>query len=149
MAEFDLSRYTEAQAKDFATALKEVKEGYKKSHWMWFIFPQIIGLGQSRTSILYSIQNIEEARAYMQNETLASNMNEICNALLELETNDANGIFGYPDDVKLQSSMTLFSEACPDNDVFVKVLEKYFEGKKDTRTLELIGWKTYIDSKES
>lgn len=148
MTEYDLTRYLDAQAKDFATALKEIKEGYKQSHWMWFIFPQIIGLGQSRTSILYSIQSLDEAKAYMNNETLANNMNTICEALVALKTNDANGIFGYPDDVKLQSSMTLFGEACPENEIFAKVLDKFFEGKKDTRTLELIGWKTYIDSIE-
>lgn len=148
MAEFDLTRYVEAQARDYETALKEVKAGFKKSHWMWFIFPQIIGLGQSRTSVLYSIQNLEEAKAYMHNETLASHMNEICNALLSLETNDAHNIFGYPDDVKLRSSMTLFAEACPENEVFTKVLDKYFEGNKDARTLELIGWKRYVDQRE-
>lgn len=148
MTEFDLSRYLDAQAKDFEKALEEIKGGYKKSHWMWFIFPQIIGLGQSRTSVLYSIKNLDEAKAYMENETLAGNMNEICNALLELKTNDANSIFGSPDDIKLRSSMTLFAEACPENPVFTEVLNKYFDGQKDARTLELIGWKKYIDSKE-
>lgn len=148
MSEIDLSRYLDAQAKDYPKALEEIKSGFKKSHWMWFIFPQIIGLGQSRTSILYSVRNLEEAKAYMENATLASHMNEICNALLSLETDNASDIFGYPDDVKLQSSMTLFAKACPDNDIFVKVLDKFFEGSLDTRTLELIGWKTYIDSKE-
>ena len=147
MNEYDLSRYLDAQAKDYETALKEIKEGYKKSHWMWFIFPQIIGFVQSRTSISQSIQNIEEAKAYMENEVLAAHMNEICEALLELDTNDANSIFGSPNDVKLQSSMTLFSKACPENDIFVKVLNKFYDGEIDARTMELIGWKTYVDNK--
>lgn len=146
MADIDLERYLKAQENDYEKALKEVKDGFKQSHWMWFIFPQIIGLGQSRTSILYSIRSLDEAKAYMENEVLAARMNEVCNALLELPGNNATEIFGTPDDMKLHSSMTLFSEACPDNDVFMKVIQKYFEGKKDSRTLEIIGWKSYIDN---
>lgn len=146
MADIDLERYLKAQENDYERALKEVKDGFKQSHWMWFIFPQIIGLGQSRTSILYSIRSLDEAKAYMENETLASRMNEICNALLEVKTDNATDIFGTPDDMKLHSSMTLFAEADPDNDVFMKVIDKFFGGKKDSRTLEIIGWKSYIDN---
>ena len=142
MAEnYDLSRYLNAQAQDFNVALKELQEGYKRSHWMWYVFPQIIGLGQSRTSIFYSIKDLDEARAYMENDTLKENMIASCNALLGLETSDANYIFGSPDDMKLQSSMTLFKEACPEIDVFQKVLDKFFEGKSDRRTREIISWK--------
>lgn len=146
MADIDLERYLKAQENDYGRALSEVKKGYKSSHWMWFIFPQIIGLGQSRTSILYSIRSLDEAKAYMENEVLAARMNEICNALLELKTDNATDIFGTPDDMKLHSSMTLFAEADPDNDIFMKVIDKFFGGKKDSRTLEIIGWKSYIDN---
>ena len=148
MAKYNLQKFIDAQAKDFETALREVKAGCKTSHWMWFIFPQIIGLAQSRTSIFYSIQNLEEASLYMADETLSAHMNEICNALLELDGNDAHKIFGYPDDMKLHSCMTLFAQACPDNDIFKKVIDKYFEGEEDRRTIELIGWKTFVDSNE-
>ncbi len=137
----DLSRFLKAQEQDYDVALKEMQEGYKRSHWMWYIFPQIIGLGQSRTSTYYSIQNIEEAREYMADEVLGTHMNEICDALLALETSDAGYVFGNPDDMKLRSSMTLFREACPDNDRFQRVLDKFFEGEADRRTIELIAWR--------
>jgi len=139
---YDLSRYIKAQAQDFDVALKEIKEGYKRSHWMWYVFPQIIGLGQSRTSIFYSLKNLDEAKAYMADEILGAHMLQVCEALLELETNDANYIFGSPDDMKLQSSMTLFNQACPEVDVFKRVLDKYFEGQEDRRTIEIISWRT-------
>jgi len=139
--QYDLSRYLKAQEQDFEVALKELKEGYKRSHWMWDIFPQIIGLGQSKTSIYYSIKNLDEARAYMEEPTLSAHMLAVCEALLGLETNDATYIFGTPDDMKLQSSMTLFKEACPEIDLFQKVLDKYFGGASDRRTIEIISWK--------
>ena len=140
--EYDLTRYIKAQAQDFDVALSELKAGFKKSHWMWYVFPQIIGLGQSRTSIFYSIKNIDEARAYMEEPTLRANMLAACEALVALETNDATYVFGSPDDIKLQSSMTLFKEACPELDIFGRVLDKFFDGKSDPRTLEIISWKT-------
>ena len=137
----DLSRYRKAQDQDYQVALKEIKEGYKRSHWMWYVFPQIIGLGQSRTSIFYSIKDLEEAKAYMADESLGGHMLEVCNALLGLETNDASYVFGSPDDVKLQSSMPLFKEACPEEEIFQQVLDKFFDGKADRRTIEIISWK--------
>lgn len=138
---FDLSRYIKAQAQDYEVALKEMKEGYKRSHWMWYIFPQIIGLGQSRTSIYYSIKNLDEARAYMADETLGPHMIEICEALLASGETDAAHVFGSPDDMKFKSSMTLFKEACPENDLFQKLLVRFFDGKEDPRTLEIISWR--------
>ena len=138
----DLSRYLIAQEQDYETALKEIRAGYKRSHWMWYIFPQIIGLGQSRTSIYYSLQNLEDARAYLADPVLGSRMNEICDALRGLESSDASYIFGSPDDMKLKSSMTMFREACPENDRFQKVLDKFFEGECDRRTIELISWRS-------
>lgn len=139
---YDLSRYLNAQAQDYEVALKEIKEGYKKSHWMWYIFPQILGLGQSRASVLYSIKDLNEAKAYMEDPVLSARLKEVCAALLELETNDATHIFGNPDDMKLRSSMTLFNAACPDEPVFMKVLEKFFNGSPDPRTLEIISWRS-------
>jgi uncharacterized protein (DUF1810 family) len=138
---YDFSRYLKAQAQDYDVALKEIKEGYKRSHWMWYVFPQIIGLGQSRTSIFYSIQDLDEAKAYMEDETLRKHMLDICEALVGLETSDATHVFGSPDDVKLHSSMTLFKAACPDIDIFQKVIDKFFAGKDDRRTIEIISWK--------
>lgn len=137
----DLTKYLKAQEQDYDIALKEIKAGYKRSHWMWYIFPQIIGLGESRTSIYYSIQNLEEAKEYMDDPVLGAHMNEICDALLALETSDAHYVFGSPDDMKLKSSMTLFKEACPENERFQRVLDKFFGGEADRRTIELISWK--------
>ena len=142
MAEnYDLSRYKEAQAKDFEIALNEIKAGQKKSHWMWYIFPQITGLGESRSGVLHSIKDLEEAKAYIADEELGKNLIKCCEELLKLETNDATKIFGTPNDIKLQQSMTLFKEACPENDIFQKVLDKFFEGKSDRRTREIISWR--------
>ena len=137
----DLSRYLKAQEADYEVALKELKEGYKRSHWMWDIFPQIIGLGQSKTSIYYSIKNLEEAKAYMEEPVLREHMLSVCEALIGLESNDASYIFGSPDDLKLRSSMTLFKTACPEEEIFQKVLDKFFNGQPDPRTLEIISWK--------
>lgn len=138
---YNLQRFIDAQAVDFDVALKEVKEGYKRSHWMWYTFPQIIGLGSSRTSVYHSIKDLEEAKAYMENPTLRDHMLTICEALVALDSSDAHYIFGSPDDLKLQSSMTLFKEACPDLDIFQKVLDKFYEGRIDPRTIEIISWK--------
>ena len=105
---------------------------------MWYIFPQIAGLGTTEISAYYSIQNLEEAKAYLEEPLLRSHLLEISEALLALESNDANKIFGFPDDMKLKSSMTLFSEANPDIAVFQKVLDKFFNGIKDQKTIDLL-----------
>ena len=105
---------------------------------MWYIFPQISGLGMSEISAYYAIQNLDEAKDYMEEPTLREDMLKICDALLGLASNDASKIFGFPDDLKLKSSMTLFAEACPDIDIFQKVLDKFFNGAKDPKTLERI-----------
>jgi len=144
MENTDLERFRKAQEADYAKALQEIRNGKKESHWMWFIFPQIIGLGESRMSIFYSLKNLDEAKAFMKDEVLGARMNEVCIALLGLEEDDATAIFGTPDDYKLQSSMTIFKTACPDNAVFQMVLDKFFEGKEDRRTVELIGWRESI-----
>jgi uncharacterized protein (DUF1810 family) len=135
----DLKRFTEAQERDYATALAEIKRGRKLSHWMWYIFPQIAGLGFSSTSKFYAIKDRSEAESYLAHPVLGERLVEISNALLEIEGKTANQIFGSPDDMKLKSSMTLFGTLDDANPVFQKVLDKYFDGAKDRRTLELIG----------
>ncbi len=138
MEPLHLNRFINAHLRDYPNALSEIKIGRKQSHWMWYIFPQIAGLGTTEISNYYSIQDIEEAKAYMEEPLLRSHLLEISEALLELETNDANRVFGYPDDMKLKSSMTLFLEACPQEKVFQKVLDKFFHGMKDQKTVNLL-----------
>jgi uncharacterized protein (DUF1810 family) len=133
-----LKRFIEAQEADYQIALSEIKNGRKQSHWMWYIFPQIHGLGLSETSKFYAIINIKEAEEFLMHPILGERLIEICNKLLELKSNDANKIFGSPDDLKLQSSMTLFSSLHNSNPVFQSVLEKFFNGKKDNKTLQII-----------
>lgn len=134
----DLKRFLEAQENDFEKALAEIRNGRKRSHWMWYIFPQIAGLGFSSTSKFYAIKDRAEAEDYLAHPTLGKRLIEISNALLEVEGKTSNQIFGSPDDVKLKSSMTLFAALDNTNQVFQKVLDKYFNGAKDRRTLELI-----------
>jgi uncharacterized protein (DUF1810 family) len=134
----DLKRFLEAQETDFETALAEIRRGRKQSHWMWYIFPQIAGLGFSSTSKFYAIKDRAEAENYLAHPLLGKRLIEISNALLEIEGKTANQIFGSPDDAKLKSSMTLFGAFENTNPVFRKVLDKYFNGAEDQRTLELI-----------
>ncbi len=137
--DYNLERFLDAQKNDYATALSEIKNGKKESHWMWYIFPQAMGLGYTSTSIHYSIKDLDEAKAYLDHPVLGKRLIEITNAALALETNDARQVFGSPDNLKLKSSMTLFS-LVPDADkVFEKVLDKFFDGKKDEKTLQLLG----------
>lgn len=138
-SENDLQRFYRAQANTFETAFHELQQGRKKSHWMWFIFPQLRGLGFSETSRRYAIHNLQEAEEYLQDSLLADRLIRLCFLLLNLEGKTAHDIFGSPDDLKLRSSMTLFSAVSPSNPVFQQVLDKYFGGKKDPKTLELLG----------
>lgn len=135
----DLSRFTKAQEQDFKTAFKEIKNGRKMSHWMWYIFPQIQGLGKSSTSQYYGIKDLNEARAFINDPYLGGNLKKISMALLELEENNAVAIFGKPDDIKLKSCMTLFSCISEEGSIFHKVLKKYFDGRQCKRTLSIIG----------
>lgn len=136
----DLTRYLEAQEKTYAEALSEIKAGLKTGHWMWYIFPQIAGLGFSSTSKFYAIKSIEEAKAYLQHLVLGKRLKEITKLLLEVETANARIIFGSPDDLKLHSCMTLFKVADEDNpdNLFKKVIEKFFRGKYDLNTLNIL-----------
>jgi uncharacterized protein (DUF1810 family) len=133
---YDLQRFIDAQQGDYATALSEIKNGRKRSHWMWYIFPQVQGLGFSSTSKHYAIKGIDEARAYLAHPVLGKRLIEISSELLKLPANDANSIFGSPDDMKLRSSMTLFAEVPGADGVFQKVLDKFFNNEKDTLTLQ-------------
>ena len=134
----DLSRFLKAQQYDYDQALKEIRSGRKRSHWMWYIFPQIQGLGFSSTAQYYAIRDLDEAKEYLAHPVLGERLKEISSALLELEGLSASEIFGYPDDLKLRSSMTLFRLADLDCDIFEKVLEKYYGGKPDDRTVNII-----------
>lgn len=133
-----LERFLKAQEKDYAIALSEIKNGKKQSHWMWYIFPQIHGLGISETSRYYAIKNRQEAAEYLNDPVLGKRLINICNELLNQGNNNAHKIFGSPDDIKLHSSMTLFSSLPNADPVFAKVLDQFFEGKKDEKTLQII-----------
>jgi uncharacterized protein (DUF1810 family) len=136
-----LERFKEAQEKDYKTAFDEVSDGRKRGHWMWYIFPQIAGLGMTETSRFYAIKSIEEATDYLTDETLGVRLIDICKALLKLGTNDPHQIFSTPDDLKLRSSMTLFDAVPATFPVFGQVLEKFYRGQRDERTLQLLGIK--------
>ena len=132
-----LDRFIDAQKEDYDIAFREISNGRKMNHYMWYIFPQIKGLGRSSTASFYGIDGLEEARDYMENEYLRNNLVNISSKLLELETNNPVEIFGATDSKKLRSCMTLF-ELVSDNDVFSLVLEKYFDGERDENTLNKI-----------
>lgn len=138
---YDLSKFLKAQERDYHTALKEIKAGHKSSHWIWYIFPQLKALGFSPTAKFYGIADLDEARAYLGNNLLRTRLLTISQALLDLPSNDIDAIMGYPDNLKLCSSMTLFHLAEPDCDIFQKVLDKYFDGKPDEKTITLCGGK--------
>jgi uncharacterized protein (DUF1810 family) len=134
----ELSRFLDAQNQIYLRALEEIKAGRKETHWMWFIFPQIKGLGNSDTSKFYAIQDINEAKEYLKHPVLGKNLLEISKAVLAIEDKSAHEIFGSPDDMKLQSCMTLFSVIEGADPVFEWVLNKYFGGFFDSRTLRIL-----------
>lgn len=140
----DLQRFIDAQKNSYDQALKEIKIGCKVSHWMWYIFPQIKGLGHSSTAVYYAIDSLDEAKEYLQNPILNKRLFEISNALLELKNNNPVIILGYPDNLKLQSSMTLFYVASK-NKVFKQVIDKFYDGQFDKNTLRIIGIETNSD----
>ena len=134
-----LDRFLDAQRGDYAAALAEVRRGRKTSHWMWYIFPQIAGLGQSSTARYYSIRDLEEAREYYAHPVLGQRLREISGALLDLRGSDPVAVFGGIDSMKLKSSMTLFALAAPDDPIFQQVLDKYYGGEQDALTLRILG----------
>ena len=133
-----LKRFTEAQESSYETAFSEIQLGRKQSHWMWFIFPQIAGLGFSETSRYYAIRDLQEAAGFLQHPVLGPRLINISRELLKLKTNNAHQVFGSPDDLKLKSSMTLFSMLPGTDPVFQQVLEKFFNSEKDNKTLHLV-----------
>ena len=132
----DINRFLKAQEKDYETALLEIKSGRKRSHWMWYIFPQIKGLGHSETAIYYAINDLKEARAFLNHPLLGSRLIQITTELLHLKENNAHTIFGSPDNLKLKSCMTLFSAVDQaESNIFKQVIDKYFHGDLDSKTL--------------
>ncbi len=135
---FDLSRFTSAQAGVYDRVLAELRGGQKRTHWMWFIFPQIDGLGYSSTARKYAIKSMDEARAYIDHPVLGARLRECAEAVLAIDGRSASEIFGYPDDMKLRSSMTLFACVADPDSAFIRVLDKYFHGEQDARTLQIL-----------
>lgn len=136
--EVNIDRFVEGHMISYADAKEELLSGKKRTHWMWYIFPQIKGLGQSASSIFYAINDLYEARAYMNHELLGAHMLELCHILLDLDENNIKCVFPYPDDLKLWSSMTLFYEACPRYPEFKQILDRYYGGVEDESTLAII-----------
>ena len=136
----EIERFRKAYKSTFEKALKEIQGGEKQTHWMWYIFPQMKGLGDSPNAEYYGIESEKEARMFLQDEYLGDSLRKICKALLELETNDALEVFGRIDEIKLRSSMTLFyiAEGRYPSSVFVKVLDKFFDGEIDDLTVRLL-----------
>jgi len=132
---FGLQRFVDAQAGVYEQVCRELREGRKRSHWMWFIFPQIKGLGSSPTAVRFAISSLAEARAYLEHAVLGPRLRE-CTGLVLVADRSVDEIFGYPDDLKFHSSMTLFARAGVENRVFVDALEKYFGGEADGATLK-------------
>ena len=135
---FGLSRFVEAQETVYHSALAEIRDGRKRSHWMWFIFPQLDGLGSSPTARRFAIRSLKEARGYLGHPLLGSRLCECAQALLALRGRSAAEIFGFPDDHKLRSSMTLFALVAPPDAPYQRVLDRYFGGARDPRTIELL-----------
>ncbi|HUJ18490.1 MAG TPA: DUF1810 domain-containing protein [Nitrospirota bacterium] len=136
---YDLGRFISAQEGVYDRALAELRSGSKRTHWMWFIFPQIDGLGHSPTTRHYAIKSLEEARRYLGHPVLGTRLAECAEAVLVVQGLSAADIFGHPDDWKLQSSMTLFALVAGPGSVFERVLDKYYQGKRDARTLQIVG----------
>jgi len=134
---FQLCRFTSAQQGMYEDILEELRRGRKQTHWMWFVFPQIDGLGSSAMAKRYAIKSLAEARQYLAHPLLGTRLKECSEALLAVEGKSITEVLGYPDDIKLKSSMTLFAGIDQPGSVFARVLEKYFHGERDSRTIEL------------
>ena len=132
---FDLQRFVDAQEPIYGTVIEELTAGRKRSHWMWFVFPQLRGLGSSPTAVRFAISSIDEARAYLDHELLGARLRECAGLVARIEGRSAEEIFGWPDDMKLRSSMTLFARTADDNADFVAVLDKFYGGEQDPATL--------------
>jgi uncharacterized protein (DUF1810 family) len=135
---YDLQRFVDAQDRVFEQVRQELQDGSKRSHWMWFVFPQIAGLGFSQMAARYAISSLAEATAYLAHPVLGPRLKECTQLVLQVEGRSIRQIFGQPDDMKFRSSMTLFARAAPDEPIFTKALQKYFGGELDRMTLERI-----------
>jgi uncharacterized protein (DUF1810 family) len=135
---FDLARFVTAQQGIYENALAELRAGRKRTHWMWFIFPQIDGLGLSSTTRHYAIKSLPEARAYLQHPILGPRLRSCAAAMLGVDGRTAHDILGSPDDLKLQSSMTLFSAMTGDTEIFAQVLDKFHSGQRDQKSIALM-----------
>jgi uncharacterized protein (DUF1810 family) len=135
---YGLSRFVRAQEDDYERALSEIRSGLKRSHWMWYIFPQFDGLGSSETSRRYAIRSPAEAEAYLKHPVLGPRLVECAEAAIAIEAKSAFNVFGTPDDLKLQSCATLFASVSPAGSVFERLLHKYFGGERDDKTLRLL-----------
>ncbi len=137
--EYNLQRFVDAQERVVDAVTRELRDGAKRSHWMWFVFPQIKGLGRSSTAQHYAIGSLDEAKAYLEHPVLGKRLREWTQILLNLEGPSAEQIFGYPDYLKFRSSMTLFSRVPGAPDLFQRALDKYYGGKPDGATLRILG----------
>ncbi|HLG56981.1 MAG TPA: DUF1810 domain-containing protein [Vicinamibacterales bacterium] len=135
---YDLARFVDAQEDSYQQALSEIRSGRKQSHWMWYVFPQFAGLGVSSTSQRYAVKSVAEAEAYLAHPVLGPRLLEIAEAVLRLEGRSASEVFGSPDDMKLRSCATLFVCVSPDDSVFHRIIDKYFDGQRDEATLRLV-----------
>jgi uncharacterized protein (DUF1810 family) len=133
---YDLQRFVDAQEGVYATALAELRAGHKRSHWMWFIFPQIAGLGHSEMARRYAIRSADEAAAYLAHPVLGPRLRECASSVAIHNDRSVNEIFGHPDDLKFHSSMTLFADVAPDEAVFQTCLDRFFDGIPDAATIE-------------
>jgi len=133
--QYQLQRFVDAQEGIYADVVEELTQGRKRSHWMWFVFPQLRGLGSSPTAVRFGISSADEARAYLAHELLGSRLRECARLVARIDGRSAQDVFGWPDDMKLRSSMTLFARASEDNADFVAVLEKFYGGEEDPATL--------------
>ena len=138
MEQYNLSRFIDAQETTYEGAMLELARGRKESHWIWYIFPQIVGLGNSETTKIFSIKSLEEGRAYLEHPVLGPRLVEACEILLTLKGTSINEVMGFPDDLKLLSSMTLFETFSESNSVFTRIIEIYFDSERDKATLKII-----------
>jgi uncharacterized protein (DUF1810 family) len=136
--EFDLQRFVDAQAPVYDTVLAELRAGSKRSHWIWFIFPQLAGLGRSPTAARFAISSLAEAQAYLRHDVLGARLRECARLVNAIEGRSVDDIFGWPDNLKVRSSMTLFARATADNAEFIRLLEKFYAGEEDPATVALL-----------
>lgn len=136
--QFDLQRFVDAQEPVYGEVLGELHSGRKRSHWIWFVFPQLRGLGRSPTAQRFGISSLDEARAYLEHDVLGPRLRECARLVAQIEGRSADEIFGWPDNLKVRSSMTLFAHATDDNAEFRAVLDKFYDGEDDPATVELL-----------